>query len=114
MPDINKENLYQHVEFLTSIYPYRNFKNLESLSKAADYIEKELKKNGISSYRQSWEARGNKYQNIIASFQPEKTRRFVIGAHYDVYKDQPGADDNASSVAGLIEITRFIFSEKTN
>lgn len=107
----NLENLYRHVAFLTSIYPYRNYKNLESLRKAADYIEKEMKKTGLETTRQQWKAKGNVYENIIASYQPNKTQRFILGAHYDVYKEQPGADDNASSVAGLLEIMRML-SEK--
>lgn len=104
----SKENLYRHVEFLTSIYPYRNYKNLESLNKAADFIEEELKKTGLSTTRQKWDVKENSYENIIASYQPDKIKRFIIGAHYDVYKDQPGADDNASSVAGLLEMARML------
>lgn len=106
--EVNTENLYKHVEFLTSIYPYRNYKNLESLRKTADYIEEEMKKTGLQTARQAWKAKGNVYENIIASYQPEKTKRFILGAHYDVYKEQPGADDNASSVAGLLEIIRLL------
>ena len=104
----NLENLYKHVAFITSIYPYRNYKNLESLRKTADYIEKEMKKTGLETTRQAWSVEGNVYENIIASYQPNKTKRFILGAHYDVYKEQPGADDNASSVAGLLEIMRML------
>lgn len=106
--EANKENLIHHVKFLSSIYPYRNYKNLESLRIAADFIEEEFKKTGLPTSRQEWIAEGNTYENIIASYQPEKTKRFIIGAHYDVYKDQPGADDNASGVAGLLEIARML------
>lgn len=106
--EVNTENLYKHVEFLTSIYPYRNYKNLESLRKTADYIEKEMQKTGLETARQEWKAKGNVYENILASYQPQKTKRFILGAHYDVFKEQPGADDNASSVAGLLEIMRLL------
>src|SRR5690554_7575567 len=106
--EANKKNLYRHVDFLTSIYPYRNYKNVESLNKSANYIEEEFKKTGLPTSRQAWIAKGNTYENIIATYQPNKTKRFIIGAHYDVYKDQPGADDNASSVAGLLEIARML------
>lgn len=104
----NTNRLYQDVEFLTSIYPYRNYKNIESLQKAADYIKAEFNKTGLSVSTQEWEARGNTYENISATYLPEKPQRFIIGAHYDVYKDQPGADDNASSVAGLLEMARLL------
>ncbi len=104
----NIENLYKHVAFLTSIYPYRNYKNIESLQKAAGYIKAELKEIGFPTTSQQWEAKGNIYENLIAQYQPQKTKRFIIGAHYDVYKETVGADDNASSVAGLLEIARML------
>jgi Zn-dependent M28 family amino/carboxypeptidase len=49
-------------------------------------------------------------ENIIAqlpgTMNPDKT--FVIGAHFDTVQDSPGADDNASSVAGILEIARVL------
>ena len=104
----NKERLYQSVDFLTSICPPRNYKNVESLTKAANYIKREFEQTGLPTIRQKWKVKERVYQNIIATFQPEKKKRFIIGAHYDVYKDQPGADDNASSVAGLLEMARLL------
>lgn len=112
MKTVNKNQLYKHVKFLTEIYPYRNYKNIKSLRVTADYIEERLRKTGLKPIRQSWMARENKYENIMAAYQPEKEKRFVLGAHYDVYKDQPGADDNASSVAGLIEIAGLLQENK--
>ena len=38
----------------------------------------------------------------------------IVGAHYDVCEDQPGADDNASAIAGLLEISRIINIYKDN
>ncbi len=108
MISAHKKTLYQHVEFLTSIKPYRNYKNVKSLQKAANYIEENFKKFGFNPYRQTWIAKENEYENVLASFQPEKSKRFILGAHYDVYKEQEGADDNASSVAGLLEIARMV------
>lgn len=112
MEQADSQNLHQHVDFLTSLRPYRNYKNLESLRKTADYIEDHLTKVGLPTSRQSWEVKGNVYENILASYQPQKAKRFIIGAHYDVYKDQPGADDNASGVAGLLEIARILCRQK--
>lgn len=104
--------LYRDVDFLTSIYPYRNYKNPDSLKKASEYIQSEFKKSELPISVQQWEVEGNTYENIIAHYRPEKKPRLIIGAHYDVYKNQPGADDNASSVAGLLELTRMIRKHK--
>lgn len=112
MKQADSRILYQHADFLTSLRPYRNYKNPESLHKAADYIEKQLTIIGLPTARQSWEVNGNRYENILAAHNSKKEKRFIIGAHYDVYKDQPGADDNASSVAGLLEIARILTQQK--
>jgi hypothetical protein len=106
----NKERLYRDVEFLTSITPARNYRNLASLEKCCVYIEAELEKAGTRPERQTWMAGGEPYTNVLASYNTDKKRRLVVGAHYDVDGDQPGADDNASAVAGLLETARLVFA----
>ena len=101
------ERMYRDVEFLTSVYPYRNHKNHESLEEAASYIENEFRKLDCVPENQYWEVNGNRYRNVIASFNPESKKRLIVGAHYDVCGDIPGADDNASAVAGLLECARL-------
>ncbi len=104
-----KTRLYQDVKFLTEIQPARHAKNLPSLAKAIAYIQKEFEKLTLKLEIQSYQTPdGNTYQNIIASFGPDTPARIVIGAHYDVCGEQAGADDNASAVAGLLEIARLI------
>ena len=107
-----KTRLYKDVEFLTTINPPRNFQNLQSLEKVCDYIKQEFTAAGATAEEQKWMAQGSEYKNIIASYNIEKTKRLIIGAHYDVAGDQPGADDNASAVAGLLETARLIFTHK--
>src|SRR5699024_8060147 len=85
--------------------------NIESLQKAAEYIEEEFNKTELTVSRQAWNAKGNIYENVIASFHPEKKQRFIVGAHYDVYKNIPGADDNASSVAAILELGRLLSAD---
>ncbi len=103
-----KERTFSDVEFLTGLRPYRNYQNLESLEKVCDYIKAEFTKAGLQPEEQKWIADGNEYKNIIASYNKGKKRRLIVGAHYDVCGDQPGADDNASAVAGLLETARLI------
>lgn len=107
-----KLRLYKDVEFLTTIRPFRNFQNLDSLKKVCDYIKEEFKKAGFTTEDQKWIAEGNEYTNVIASYNAHKSKRLIIGAHYDVCGDQPGADDNASAVAGLLETARQIAEAK--
>lgn len=56
----------------------------------------------------------NTYKNVIASYNAHYNRRLVVGAHYNVCGDQPGANDNASAVAGLLELVRLVFEQQPN
>ena len=59
---------------------------------------------------------GGPYKNIVANYGPADGPLIIIGAHYDsassYENDQltytPGADDNASGVAGLLELARLL------
>ncbi len=107
-----KDRLYKDVDFLTSIKPERNFQNLKSLQGVCDYLKKEFISMGATPEEQTWIAEGAEYKNIIASYNSAKERRLIVGAHYDVAGNQPGADDNASAVAGLLETARLVFADK--
>jgi hypothetical protein len=111
MPTANATRLHADVEFLTALQPARNYQNLVSLNKAADYIHAELAKLGVAVEEQRYRAEGHEYRNIIASFGPATAERIIVGAHYDVCGDQPGADDNASAVAGLLETARLLHAQ---
>ena len=108
----NRELLYQHVKFLTTLRPFRNYKNLESLERVCDYLRDEFQKYGLEAVQQTFTAQGTEYKNIIATYNPQRQRRLSVGAHYDVCGDQPGADDNASAVAGLLESARMVAEAK--
>lgn len=103
-----KQRLYNDVELLTGVRPYRTFQNLASLKFVRNYIKNEFMKAGLEVEEQAWIAKGNEYKNIIGSYNTEMKKRLIVGAHYDVAGDQPGADDNASGIAGLLESARLI------
>jgi Zn-dependent M28 family amino/carboxypeptidase len=106
--------LYQHIEFLTKVSPARNYENMVSLDEVVNYINVAFVSYNLVVSRQKWVAKGREYTNIIASWAPEKEERLIIGAHYDVCGDQPGADDNASAVAGLLETARMVTESSPN
>jgi Zn-dependent M28 family amino/carboxypeptidase len=107
-----KNRLYKDVKFLTEIRPYRNYNNIESLQKVCSYIEKEFSCLELLTKKQNWIADGKEYTNVIGVYNEGKPKRLVVGAHYDVYGNQPGADDNASAVAGLLETARLLNENK--
>ncbi|HEY8400604.1 MAG TPA: M28 family peptidase [Cytophagaceae bacterium] len=100
--------LYQHVEKLITTSNYRNHENIEALNEAADYIITAFKETGLTPYEQTYMANGRNYKNIIAGYGPSDAPVLVVGAHYDVCGNQDGADDNASGVAGLLELARLL------
>jgi len=57
------------------------------------------------------ENQGKTYRNVVATLGPDTRERIVVGAHYDAYLEYPAADDNASGVAALIEVTRLLARE---
>lgn len=104
----NTNKLKTDVSFLTSITPPRSYDNSESMNTAAAYIESQFSETGCNPLRQTFTANDTEYTNVICSFGTENKRVLVIGAHYDVAGSFPGADDNASGVAGLLELARLI------
>jgi len=106
------DRLYTDVQFLTELRPYRNHENLASLAQVVTYISTEFEKSGLTVQFQKWTAAGNEYTNVIGTYNGHKSRKLVVGAHYDVCGNQPGADDNASAVAGLLETARLIGENK--
>ena len=100
--------LRRHLVALTTTPEPRNYQHLASLNQAADYIKDELAAAGGRPTAQAYEVQGNTYRNVLASFGPETGPRLIIGAHYDVCGEQPGADDNGTGVAALLELARLL------
>lgn len=107
-----KNRLYSDVKFLTELRPYRNYLNLNTLNKVVSHIKEIFIESGLEVREQKWLADGKEYTNVIGIYNPGKKRSLVVGAHYDVCGDQPGADDNASAVAGLLETARLLSEGK--
>lgn len=100
--------LQQHVRFLSAPGEWRSVHNAPGMNRAADYIAGAFRSTGADVSEQSYKAGPVETKNIIARFGLEARPRVVIGAHYDVFGDLPGADDNASGVAGLLELARLL------
>jgi len=78
-----------------------------ALDAAAVWIGESFRTAGCTPAEQTFEVGGRIYRNVVCSLGPRDAPRLVIGAHYDVLQS-PGADDNASGVAALLELARMI------
>ena len=109
MTDI-QNNLKKTVNFLSKEVGPRGYLQVEALNKTADYIKSEFGNYGYKVLEQPYEVEGHTYKNIFVEIKGEKPpeKVLVIGAHYDTVMGTPGADDNASGVAGLLELARLL------
>ena len=107
---ISIENLKGHVQ---NIHFDRNpIEGYPRLEQAAHYIEREFLKAGLEVKEDCFQWEGKSYKNIVAEKKGKTSpdRVFILAAHYDTVPGSPGADDNASAVAVLLEIARNIQS----
>ncbi len=79
------------------------------LGSAAQYIESELRSYGYVPQWQTFEVGGHAFANIEAEIKGTKhpERILVVGAHYDTAGDLPGANDNASGVATVLQFAQM-------
>ncbi len=101
-----------HLQNIINTPSPRNYLNINSLNQTAEYIKNEFSKYSTNVTEQVYEVNGRVYKNIICSFDTINAERLIIGAHYDVFGDFSGADDNASGVVGLLELARLLNGKK--
>jgi Zn-dependent M28 family amino/carboxypeptidase len=109
-PDLSAR-LRAHVQAIATTE--HNTATPRELEQAARHIETTLEGYGYRLHRQEYEAGGQKVRNIEVSLsntaagaKPE--RIFIVGAHYDSARGAPGANDNGSGTAAVLELARLL------
>lgn len=104
--------LRRHVDLLAGIVGPRNaHRHPGPLEAAATYIERTFADHGptaaVHPFRTST---GHAVRNIVAEVKghADPGRVWIVGAHYDSITTSPAADDNASGVAGVLEVSRLL------
>lgn len=105
---VSPARLEAHVRALSERFVPRHYERTDNLDRAAAYVRAELGQAGASVSEQAYDAGGRTYRNVVAVLGPDTPERIVVGAHYDAAGPYPGADDNASGVAGLIELAHLL------
>ena len=102
--------LERHVWMLAEEIGERNLWRYGELQKSADYIAGVWEASSYQTERQAFQVNGREVHNLVAQLtgkgQPDQI--LVIGAHYDSVLGCPGANDNGSGVAALLEMARLL------
>src|SRR5688572_18362543 len=115
-----------HVGVLGGEIGERNIWNPEALKAAAQYVEQSLSDLGLACERQEYELSVSPFnapatetgRTTVANI--DATQRgtikhdeiVLVGAHYDSVRGSPGANDNATGVAAMLEIARILKRER--
>jgi Zn-dependent M28 family amino/carboxypeptidase len=101
-----RAELVADVQALAGDIGERNLNRYPQLMAATDLIEASLARAGLTPRRDSYELRGRACHNIEVEIHGTRPEILVVGAHYDSVSGSPGANDNASGVAGLLALAR--------
>lgn len=106
-----RTNLERHVRVLGGEIGERHLLGRrDQLDRAAEYVEAELRSAGLDVESHWYAVDGHRVRNLDVLI-PGGARRdelVVVGAHYDSAEGAPGANDNGSAVAALLELARMM------
>lgn len=105
-----RDRLRAHVYRLSSEIGERNWPNYDALEQAGRYIEQQLRESGYHVRRRPFQFKGEIFHNVegVLAEVEDDAPTVVIGAHYDSVEGSPGANDNASGVASVLELARVL------
>ncbi|MBI2393772.1 MAG: M28 family peptidase [Deltaproteobacteria bacterium] len=111
VPSVDPARLEAHVRALAIDLHPRTHAAPAKLDAVADWIRRALSPHGPVE-DQPFVVEGRTYRNVILRLGPGPENgtdeRVIVGAHYDAALSLPGADDDASGVAGLIELAPLL------
>ena len=104
--DVIRANLAAHLTYLSVTLGERSIYHPPHLKAAEDYVFQQFAALGYAPRRQTFSYMQEEVSNIIAGDE-NPGGYYILGAHYDTVAGTPGADDNASGVAVLLEVARL-------
>jgi Zn-dependent M28 family amino/carboxypeptidase len=112
LDQISLERLQGYVQNIEGLR--HGWENYESLEEKAAIIEAFFRSLKLHVESQDVTFHGRRYRNIIATMDgtEQELDWLLVGAHYDAAYDSPGADDNASGIAVLLETARVLSNQK--
>jgi hypothetical protein len=106
----DSRQLYSHVEHLSVRIGSRSIYESSKLEETKRYVVSCLESFGYTPELQKYSYDGQVFSNVIVSIEGKThpDEMVIVGAHYDTVFGTPGADDNASAVAMLLEMSRIL------
>ena len=106
----SRARLEAHVVALAGRIGERNYRRPAALADAAAYVTAELRALGYEVTEQPFTAGGQTFRNLeaVRLGQGRAEEVVVVGGHYDSVVGTPGADDNATGTAAVIELARML------
>jgi Zn-dependent M28 family amino/carboxypeptidase len=101
-----RQHLEAHLRFLSVELGERSIYHPTNLKSAEKYVFQTFVEMGYEPRRQTFTYVGEQVSNIIVGDE-KPSGYYLLGAHYDTVSGTPGADDNASGVAVLLEVARL-------
>jgi hypothetical protein len=105
-----RDRLRRHVGRLAGEIGERNLFRPAALEAAAGHVEASLRELGDRVVSEAFMAEGHSVRTVLAERPGTGPRREIVlvGAHYDSVLGSPGANDNATGVAALLELARLL------
>jgi len=106
--EVSEVSIRQFMDKMEGPRHYTTSKN--KLEEVKDFINSEFLDKGLATYRQDFVHLNQNGQNIIGRKAGliNENRSWIIDAHFDSVQSSPGADDNASGVCAVLEISRVL------
>jgi Zn-dependent M28 family amino/carboxypeptidase len=108
-----QDALVRHVVMLAGTIGERHIGRREALVRAADYICGRFEAHDFVPTIQEYDVGAVRVRNIEAERRGTTDEMLIIGAHYDTVPGCPGANDNASGIAALLELSRLLSAGTT-
>jgi hypothetical protein len=104
-----RERIAGHLTHLAVTIGERNMQHYAALDDTRGYITAAFAEMGYCVHQEPLSARGRSVSNIVAAHHGVCGPAVLVGAHYDTVSCSPGANDNGSGVAGLLELARILY-----
>jgi Zn-dependent M28 family amino/carboxypeptidase len=108
------QNVQLYLQQIIGTGSFRNHQNTAELNRVSAWIKEQMRLFGIPCQFQNYIVNRQNYRNVVCSLNVGAAEKVIVGAHYDVFGQVQGADDNASGVAGVIETARILSQEKSH